>query len=309
MEEILKILPQHTCSWLKDKVTLYKYQDFWAVKQLLEGGILAQQTFRAAPSDIFLCSFPKTGTTWVKSLAFAIVTREKYDESTNPLLTSLVHECVPFLERDIEKIDDNHKNSNFPLVATHLPYASLPESVLASNCKIVYIYRNTKDVIVSLYHFLREALKLSMEDAPFEDAFDEFCQGICSSGPYWDHILGYWKASLERPERILFLKYEDLKRDPASNAKRLAEFIGYPFSLDEEKAGVVDNIINMCSFENLSNLEVNKTGTRKPGAIENRLYFRKAKDGDWKNYFTDEMKEKIDKLMDEKLSGTGLVLK
>ncbi|KAJ0564060.1 putative quercetin-3-sulfate 4'-sulfotransferase [Helianthus annuus] len=148
-----------------------------------------------------------------------------------------------------------------------------------------------------------------MEDAPFEDAFDEFCQGFCSSGPYWDHILGYWKASLERPERILFLKYEDLKRDPASNAKRLAEFIGYTFSLDEEKAGLVDNIINMCSFENLSNLEVNKTGTRKPGAIENRLYFRNAKDGDWKNYFTDEMKEKIDKLMDEKLSGTGLVLK
>ena len=43
-------------------------------------------------------------------------------------------------------------------------------------------------------------------------------------------------------------------------------------------------------------------------AIENKLFFRKAKDGDWKNYFTDKMKEKIDKLIDEKLAGTGLVL-
>ncbi|KAI7739557.1 hypothetical protein M8C21_014561 [Ambrosia artemisiifolia] len=231
MEEILKTLPEHTCSWLTGKVTLYKYQDFWGVKQLLEGGIRAQQSFRADPSDIFLCSFPKTSTTWLKSLAFAIVSREKYDKSTSPLLTSLVHECVPFLERDIEKIEENHKHSNFPLVATHLPYTLLPQAVLASNCKIVYIYRNTKDVIVSLYHFLREALKLSMEDAPFEEAFDEFCQGICGSGPYWDHILGYWKASIERPERILFLKYEDLKREPSCNVKRLGSSLGTLFQL------------------------------------------------------------------------------
>ncbi|KAK9057788.1 hypothetical protein SSX86_022626 [Deinandra increscens subsp. villosa] len=308
MEDIFKRLPEHTCGWLANKLTLYKYQDFWAVKQLHEGGILAQQSFKAEPSDVFLCSFPKTGTTWLKSLAFAIVSRAKFDESSSPLLTNLVHECVPFLEREIDKIEENHKKSNFPLVATHLPYSLLPESILASDCKIVYIYRNTKDVIVSFYHFMREAVKLSMEDAPFQEAFEEFCEGICSSGPYWDHILGYWKASLERPERILFLKYEDLKRDPASNVKRLAEFIGYPFSADEEKAGVVDNIVSLCSFENLSNLEVNKSGKRKAGSLENRLYFRKGKDGDWKNYFTDEMKEKIDKIMDEKLSGTGLVL-
>ncbi|KAJ0564061.1 putative quercetin-3-sulfate 4'-sulfotransferase [Helianthus annuus] len=130
---------------------------------------------------------------------------------------------------------------------------------------------------------------------------------IVGYGPYWDHILGYWKASLERPERILILKYDDLRKEPTSNVKRLAEFIGYPFSVNEEKAGVVDDIIKLCSFENLSNLEVNKTGKREGGSLENRLYFRKAEDGDWKNYFTDEMKEKIDKLTDEKLGHTSLV--
>ncbi|KAJ0908972.1 putative quercetin-3-sulfate 4'-sulfotransferase [Helianthus annuus] len=148
-----------------------------------------------------------------------------------------------------------------------------------------------------------------MEDAPFEEAFEEFCHGISNYGPYWDHILGYSKASLERPERILILKYDDLRKEPTSNVKRLAEFIGYPFSVNEEKAGVVDDIIKLCSFENLSNLEVNKTGKREGGSLENRLYLRKAEDGDWKNYFTDEMKEKIDKLTDEKLGHTGLVLK
>ncbi|KAL8240765.1 hypothetical protein R6Q59_014120 [Mikania micrantha] len=310
MEEMIKTLPQHTCSWSKGKLIWYKYEEYWIGKRFLEAGILAHQIFKAEPSDVFLCSAPKTGTTWLKSLAFAIVTREKFDESTTPLLTKLVHECVPFLEKSlVEERENFRKNLSLPLIATHLPYASLPESFISSKCKIVYIYRNIKDVIVSHYHFLREGLKLTMEDAPFEEAFEEFCQGISAYGPYWDHVLGYWKASLERPEKILLLKYEDLKSEPKSNVKRLADFIGCPFSIDEENTGVVDNIIRFCGFENMSNLEVNKTGKINGSIFENRSYYRKAKDGDWKNYFTNEMKEKIDKLIDEKFNGTGLLLK
>ncbi|KAJ9565452.1 hypothetical protein OSB04_001418 [Centaurea solstitialis] len=307
MEDILKTCPQHTMSWLKGNLTMYKHQGFWNLKDFIEGTILAQQNLKAEPSDVLVASCPKTGTTWLKALAFAIVTRDKFDGSPSPLLTTMPHECIPFLEKDLEQIEENHKNSGFPLLATHLPYTSLPESLVASDCKIVYIYRNIKDVIVSHYYFLLKAFKLSVDDAPFEVAFDDFCQGISWYGPYWDHILGYWKASQERPGRILFLKYEDMKRDPKNDVKKLAEFIGYPFSVEEEKAGVVEDIIKLCSFENLSNLEVNKSGMHR-STIENRIYFRKAKDGDWENYFTEEMKEKIDKLTDEKLMGTGNML-
>ncbi|KAL8210933.1 hypothetical protein R6Q57_005370 [Mikania cordata] len=120
---------------------------------------------------------------------------------------------------------------------------------------------------------------------------------------------GILEASLERPEKILLLKYEDLKSEPKSNVKRLADFIGSPFSVDEEKAGVVDNIIKFCGFENMSKLEVNKTEKINGSLFENRFYYRKGKVGDWMNYFTNEMKEKIDKLTDEKFNGTSLLLK
>ena len=36
--------------------------------------------------------------------------------------------------------------------------------------------------------------------------------------------------------------------------------MGYPFSLEEEDKGVVQKIIELCNFENLSNLVVNKSG-------------------------------------------------
>ncbi|KAF5757897.1 putative quercetin-3-sulfate 4'-sulfotransferase [Helianthus annuus] len=181
------------------------------------------------------------------------------------------HECIPFLEKDLEQIEEYHKNSCFPLVGTHLTYNPLPESILSSNCKIVYIYRNIKDVIVSHYHFGRGVVKLPMEDAPFEESFDEFCEGISWYGPYWDHIWEYWKVSLLRPETILSLKYEDMKKDPTSNVKRLAKFIGFPFTIEEEKASVIENIIKLCSFEKLSNLEVNKSEKhRDVNAAENK---------------------------------------
>ncbi|KAK9049323.1 hypothetical protein SSX86_031709, partial [Deinandra increscens subsp. villosa] len=201
---------EHTSSWSQGRLTLQNYQGFWNVQNLHEGTVLAQQSFKAQPSDVFICSFPKTGTTWLKALAFAITTRETFDESMSPLLTTLPHECVPFLEEDLGQIEENHKKTNFPLVSTHIPYPCLPKSIIDSNCKIVYIYRNTKDVIVSYYHFIRKWLNMRVEDAPFEEAFLEFYQGISWCGPYWDHILGYWKASMERPGKILFLKYEDM---------------------------------------------------------------------------------------------------
>ena len=84
--------------------------------------------------------------------------------------------------------------------------------------------------------------------------------GASEYGPYGDHLLGYWKESLERPERVLFLKYEDLKGDLSSHLKGLADFLGHPFSVEEEREGVVEKIAKLCSFESLSSLEVNKTG-------------------------------------------------
>ena len=44
--------------------------------------------------------------------------------------------------------------------------------------------------------------------------------------------------------------------------KKIAQFIGYPFSLEDENKDAVHNIINLYSFENLSSLNVNKVESR-----------------------------------------------
>ncbi|CAN7052966.1 unnamed protein product [Brassica rapa subsp. trilocularis] len=69
-----------------------------------------------------------------------------------------------------------------------------------------------------------------------------FCQGLSLHGPYLDHVLGYWKAHQENPDKILFLKYETVRADPLPYVKRLAEFMGYGFTAEEEKNGGVEKV-------------------------------------------------------------------
>lgn len=59
-------------------------------------------------------------------------------------------------------------------------------------------------------------------------------------------------ASLKDPKKVLFFKYEDLKEDTLLNVKKISEFLGCSFTNEEEE------IVRICSFECVKNLEVNK---------------------------------------------------
>ncbi|KAH1063164.1 hypothetical protein J1N35_028151 [Gossypium stocksii] len=290
----------------------YQYQGFWFVPPFLQGALLAQQQFQALPTDIILCSSLRTGTAWLKSLTFATITRTLYDDSTTPLLSKMPHDVVPLMEFDHAQFSTN-RHRGIPLLATHLPYSFLPRSIIDSGCKLIYICRDPKDTFVSLYHFIaRHNKSQNTQPIQLDEALELFHEGVCSFGPYWDHVLGYWKASLERPDKLMFLKYEDLVEDTVLHIKKIAEFMGYPFSSEEQQQNVPENIVKMCSFDNLSGLEVNKTGKHRQGqgnlGMENNIFFRKGKVGDWKNYLTTEMAQRLDQRTMQKLSGSGLSL-
>ena len=290
----------------------YLYQGFWYDAFFLEGLMSVQEHFNPQSTDIFVASFPKTGTTWLKALTFAIFTRSRLSGSTtSSLLTKMPHDCVPFLKYNLAQKPSN-RDLAIPLLSTHVPYSCLPKSIISSSCKIIYICRDAKDAFVSLWYF-HATLQRSknVEPLPLEEAFELFCNGIANFGPYWNHVLGYWRASLEFPEKILFLTYEEMKKDTAAHVKKLAEFMGCSFTLEEEEVGEVQKIISMCSFEKLSNLEVNKNGKCLLDIsipIPNSIFFRKGEIGDWANHLTPEMGARLDDIMERKLKGSGLKL-
>ncbi|PIN15582.1 Sulfotransferase [Handroanthus impetiginosus] len=292
---------------------LYQYQGFWYPVRYLQGVISCQKHFHPQDSDIFLVTSPKSGTTWFKALIFALVNRKKHPPSkiNHPFITHNPHDLVPFLEIRLYSDNQIPDFSSMPsprLLSTHLPYVSLPESVkTSSKSKIVYLCRNPKDIFVSLWHFTNKLRRQEMGKNSIGDVFEMFCKGITLFGPFWDHVLEYWNQSRGNPDRMLFVKFEDMKENPEVHLRRLAEFLECPFSGDEEESGILEGILKLCSFDNLSGLEVNKNGML-PSGEENNAFFRRGEVGDWKNYLDDGMVEKLDRITEEKFCGSGLVM-
>ncbi|KAF8038021.1 hypothetical protein BT93_B0773 [Corymbia citriodora subsp. variegata] len=305
IDELIALLPISQC--LVHPVHRL-YQNFWCPITVLPNVITFQRHFKAKDKDIVLISHPKSGTTWLKALVFSVVNRSHLDISNTPLLTSNPHEVIPFIEHkpwsDLDGLAEPR------LLATHIPYLSLPKSIKESNCQIIYICRNTLDTVVSSWHFLVEAAQLMDEQVwSLEEHFETCCQGQILFGPFWEHMLGYWKESLERPSKVLFLKYEDLKEDIGGQLKKLADFVGLPFTKEEEGGGVIEEIAKMCSLKTLKDLEANGSSKLPGTTFEKRSFFRKGEVGDWTNHLTPSMVDRLNSIMQEKITPFGLQFK
>lgn len=99
---------------------------------LLDEAIRPQENFRARASDILLATVPKCGTTWLKSLTFSIMNRNDTTYQ-NSLLTTTPHELVPYIETQVH----GHNPTSYldslsspRLLSTHVPYTSLPKSMI-----------------------------------------------------------------------------------------------------------------------------------------------------------------------------------
>ncbi|OMO85194.1 hypothetical protein COLO4_21704 [Corchorus olitorius] len=314
LQELVQRLPKERFGFGRDENSaVYFYQGFWCPFPLFKATISFQKHFETLDNDIFLTTPLKCGTTWMKALIFTIVNRHKFQPENNPLLTSLTpHQAMPYVEVQFYLKNQEPNLSHIPqprLLHTHLPYSSLPPSIReCPTAKIVYICRNPMDMFISTWHFIENIRPANEEPFPLDEAFEKFCRGVHAYGPYSDHILGFWKAKQENSNKILFLKYEDVKADTFSHVKTLANFLGFPFSEEEEKKGVVEEIIKLCSFENLKELEVNKSGYQAFG-LPNSAFFRKGEVGDSTNYLTPAMVERLEKSVLGKFDKSGLTFK
>lgn len=299
-KEVLKIL-----SW--NKSDLYQWEGFWCSPSIMKETMDLKATFKSVPNDVLLASSMKTGSTWLKAICVCIMQGNK-EEEEDLLVKNNPHFQVPTIEamkyNTKALAHDLYTMPSPRLFHTHLPYRVLLDSFKNSdNCKIIYITRNPKDTLISMWHFINYSHKRLENPSPLEEAVESFCNGVHLYGPFFEHVLEYWEESKKMPQKILFLKYENLKMDPKKELKKIALFLGKPFRNEED----LEIVLNKCSLERLKNLEVNKSGSLFYG-IPTNSYFRKGIIGDWKNHMTPKMEERLDKLTSLKLQGSGLQL-
>ncbi|OEL13263.1 Cytosolic sulfotransferase 17 [Dichanthelium oligosanthes] len=289
---------------------LVLYKNYW-LRPLYVATIMGLQNsgFKPRHDDIILATNPKCGTTWTKALIFAINNRFRYEFGSHPLLFRHPQELVPSIETPRDgNISYIEKLPSPRVLGTHMPPSLFPKSMVSDGFRVVYMCREPKDVFVSLWHFQKEIFKDNTTS--LEAVFSMFSEGFSTFGPFWDHCLEYWRESIASPEKVLFLKYEDMISEPVKYVIRLAMFLGVPFSTKEEEDGIPEEVVRLCSFEKLSNLDANQTGEFTLSGnrvLKKSAFFRKGKVGDWVNHMSEEMGRKLDCIVEEKLKGSGLV--
>ena len=102
---------------------------------------------------------------------------------------------------------------------------------------------------------------------------------------------------------MCLLFYEDMKEDLATNVRKVAKFLGKELA-NENVEAMVDHL----SFKKMkNNPAVNKEEAKVAKMFnEEGSFIRKGEVGDWENYFTDEMNERMDEAIEKHLKPIGL---
>ncbi|XP_012609294.1 amine sulfotransferase-like [Microcebus murinus] len=264
---------------------LLKFKGFYFQRKGLDIGFLENlDDFKIRDDDVFVVTYPKSGTIWCRQI-LSLIYFEEHRKRTENVETNL---RVPFLE--YSKHIDFGKRPSPRLFVTHLPYNLVPRGLKNKKAKIIYVYRNPKDVMCSYFHFLNTYSTFKAEDT-MEAFMKQFLEGKVVGSLWFDHIRGWYEH--RNDFNIQFMMYEEMKKDLRSSVLKLCKFLGE--DLNEES---VDAVVRQATFENMKddplanfeNILKTNVGLKREGH-----FLRKGTIGDWKNHMTVEQNEKFDK--------------
>lgn len=178
-------------------------------------------SFIPDPTDIFVSPFSKSGTTWTQQIVHSLRTRGDMDFGE-------IMDVMPWIEMAFDLgIDINAPQKALPRAfKSHMMWDNIPKGA-----RYIYSVRDPKDVVVSDYNFLggwifdKDAISI-----------DEFVQNQhLKNNSYWTHVKSWW--SQHGNSDVLFLCYEDMKRDSGTTIRMVADFM--QIDLDDELFEIV----------------------------------------------------------------------
>ena len=185
---------------------------------------------------------------------------------------------------------------------THLQFKFIEKCFDKTRPKVICVMRNPFDQLVSFYHFCKMNMGLGLYTGSWGEFYhDLYKQDKLCFGEYFDHVAGWWEAREAHADHILYVKYEDMIKDPRAALLQVASFLGKELS-----ESLIEEILEKTSFKSMKdNPSVNKDKERH---MLNDVvpFMRKGKVGDWKNFFTAEQTAEMDKLYREKIVTRGL---
>ena len=218
------------------------------------------------PGDVFIVTFPKSGTSWLGYMIADLVTHG--DGTVRTLQGAEVY--VPDVN-DAYFSDGSFERPALPgpsFFRVHAPYdRRLP--------RVVYIVRDPRDVLVSYFHWKR----LMSED--FDATLTEFVAGEHWPTDWGTHVAGW----TERRHPALFVtSYERLKEAPEAVLRQVVDFAG--LKCDES---AVRRAVAAADFERMRVAEERTYAAGElPSPFAGERFVRRGIVGGWRDELDDE---------------------
>jgi aryl sulfotransferase len=185
--------------------------------------------FQRRPDDVFISTFPKSGTTLVQM----IVHQLRGDGSMD---IPHINAVVPWLETEV--FSGNYRFLD-ALPSPRVFKTHLRRQFLPPDGRFIYIYRDVREVFVSGYH---QQCRVMGQRIPFELYARQFEQAPPHNGNWFQHLESWWPHRYDR--NVLFLTFAEMTADLAGTVRRVAAFCGLP--LDESQ---MPRILERCGIE------------------------------------------------------------
>ncbi|OXB61942.1 hypothetical protein ASZ78_013987 [Callipepla squamata] len=264
--------PKSACSPISDsrltmepsKEFVFNYKGFYFAVHTTPERVASLENFEIKDSDIFIATYPKSG-------------HRNGTEQIENL------DRIPWVEYNFQNMDV----ASLPtprVFATHLPYYLTPRDLRNKKGRVIYVARNPKDVLVSYFHFSK--FMRTLEKIP---DFNIFMERFLAGKGWYNHANDF---------NILFLTYEEMKKDLRSAVLKICNFIGKQLSEEE-----IESVVRQATFENMQkDPRANYENMPDDIMVKGKgKFLRKGTVGDWKNMMTVAQSERFDEVLKEKM--------
>jgi hypothetical protein len=220
--------------------------------------------------DVFVASYPRSGSTWLRFLLFETLTRNDAGfDNVNRMLPDVG------MHADATALLPNHGR----LIKTHEPFRPAYK-------RAVYIVRDVRDVVLSEYAYQNALGRIG---GTFDDYLTGFLNGTATGyGSWQDHVEGWIDSPLAAKGNLLVVRYRDLRKDTETYLRRIVDFLG----VDVDRQMIVKAIQNN-EFQKMRAKEDKNPQLGKSAEGEKR-FVRKGKVEGWREQLTTEQLLRIE---------------